>query len=142
MSSLYMKNVSVGVIDIGVPVVLIKHTGRIRPYDDRLGDAVEDIVGVVSPLKGNAGRTTLDGTIFYLNDHALWNANLTVKLDEKENPLFNNDYKEWDAVQSLDEYSVVTLQGIAAVLDVFCNVPKRWLYLGEHKDMYKWYYVR
>jgi len=127
-------------IEIGSMIVI--ENMQVREYDSKT-DSLDDVIGVIYPSINYSGRAFNigDGPLYYDFDYYTWNEDLSLALDEFDQPIENSNYEPVNAWYSTGDYSTVLTHGMGPVLKSYGSLPARWKILSEKTDYY-WVLIR
>lgn len=141
MSGLQIKNqVANTVIPVGT--LIIVDAGQARAYDAKT-DTLDDVVGSVYPTVNYSSRAfSIANGPDYLNlDYSTWNEDMTLLLDEENNPIENPNAASFNPWSDTGNYSTIVTIGMAPVLASYTSVPSRWKLL-QTNTTFNWYLIR
>lgn len=141
MSCLQLKNQTSNTV-IPVGTLIIIDANEARAYDAKT-DSLDDVVGVVYPTVNYSGRAFPIGNgPDYLNlDYSSWNEDMTIMMDEENNPVVNPNGASFNPWTDTGNYSTVVTIGMAPVLSSYTSVPSRWKRV-QTNTTYDWYLIR
>jgi hypothetical protein len=141
MPALQIANLTPSTV-IPVGSMIIIENMQARGYDSKT-DSLDDVIGVVYPSVYYSARAFNigDGPDWYNFDYNLWNDDLSLALDEFDQPIENPNYEPFNPWYSTGDYSTILTHGMGPVLKTYGSLPARWQILDEKTDYY-WVLIR
>jgi hypothetical protein len=141
MACLQLKNLVANTV-IPVGTLIIIDSTQARAYDSKT-DSLDDVVGVAFPTQNYSGRNFAigNGCDYYNLDYNLWNEDMTLALDEENNPVENPNYAPFNPWSDTGNYTTIVTMGMVPVLSSYTSIPSRWK-LVQSNTTYNWYLIR